>query len=406
MKSKNVVVFSGNRETESIYLAFAAQGSHTLIFKDKSKTSLQAMMEQKFDLIILEVINPVMSEIEFVDQVYSASGGLPIVLVSSYFYDTKDIVFGTKIAEFILKPLKIEELIFVAGNILRVDESLSGAPKVATKKETKIDEVLHESKKLSVLLEISRSLNSITDFELLLHHIIELAAETLAAERATLFIVDKKTKELWSRTGIGIKAKEIRFPMDRGIAGEVAMSGQVQIIDEPYQHPKFNKEVDLKTGFVTKSLLCLPMKNFQGEVIGVFQILNKKSGKFTKEDELFLSAMAGSTGIAIENALLHDELKKQLDEVKKSYEELYIAQNQILKEAKLSAVSELYGHLLKKEEMEKNSSTDIIAEIKRLYKFDPQLNKFLDGLEGSDDAVLDSVKSYLDDLKGQLFGKK
>lgn len=404
--SKNVVVFSGNRETESIYLAFAAQGSHTLLFKEKNKTALQSLMEQKFDLIIMEVINPVMSEIEFVDQVYSASGGLPIVLVSSYFYDTKDIVFGTKIAEFILKPLKIEELIFVAGNILRVDEALAGVPKPVTKKETKIDEVLHESKKLSVLLEISRSLNSITDFELLLQHIIELAAETLAAERATLFIVDKKTKELWSRTGIGIKSKEIRFPMDRGIAGEVAMSGQVQIIDEPYQHPKFNKEVDLKTGFVTKSLLCLPMKNFQGEVIGVFQILNKKAGKFTKEDELFLSAMAGSTGIAIENALLHDELKKQLDEVKKSYEELYIAQNQILKEAKLSAVSELYGHLLKKEEMEKNSSTDIIAEIKRLYKFDPQLNKFLDGLEGTDDAVIDSVKSYLDDLKGQLFGKK
>ncbi|NUN09333.1 MAG: GAF domain-containing protein [Ignavibacteriaceae bacterium] len=399
-KVKTLIIFSENRDTQSNYMAFANLHNLRFYFKDRSKTSIQMLLEQKFDLIIIEIMHPVMSEIEFVDQVHGVAKDVPIIVVSSFFYDTKDLVFGGKIADFILKPLSVEKLVESYEQI-QTPQAEVEIPK-SPFKETKIDDVLLESKKLSVLMEMSRSLNSITDFDLLLHHIIELAIGALDAERATLFILDKKRKELWSRTGIGIEKQEIRFPMDRGIAGEVVVSGQPQIIDDPYSHPKFNKDVDIKTGFKTRNILCLPMKNLGGEIIGAFQILNKKSGNFNKEDQLFLSSMAANTGIAIENALLNDELKRQLDEIKRSYDDLYIAQNQILKEARFASISEIAGHF---DEISKKGTefSDSIQEIKRQYNFDPNLKKLVEKAGEFSDLMIDGFKSFLEKKRNSIF---
>ncbi len=89
----------------------------------------------------------------------------------------------------------------------------------------------------------------------------------------------------------------------------------------------------------------MPIRNLKGEIIGVFQLLNKKDGNFTKEDEVFLGALAGSTGITLENSLLQEELKKQLNQIKTAYEEIYISQNQISKETKLATISQVSGYL-------------------------------------------------------------
>ncbi len=399
-KLKALAIFSENRDSQSTYIAFANDKEYRYSFKDKSKSSIQALLENKFDLIIVEILHPVMSEIEFIDQIHGIDSDVPIIVVSSYFYDTKDIVFGNKIADFILKPLALEKL-------QQSHEKLK-APAVAEKAgevavtPAKIDDVIQESKKLSVLIEMSRSLNSITDFDLLLHRIIELAADALNSERATLFIVDKKRKELWSRTGIGIEKQDIRFPMDRGIAGEVVLSGEAQIIDDPYQHPKFNKDVDIKTGFKTRNILCLPMKNLNAEVIGVFQILNKKEGGFSKEDQFFLSSMAANTGIAIENALLHDELRKQLDEIKRAYDDLYIAQNQILKEARFATISELSGQI---EEITGTNGafSETVNEIKRQYPFDPNLKKLIDKVANYPKDLFSQIHKFLEEKKNSIF---
>lgn len=232
---------------------------------------------------------------------------------------------------------------------------------------------------------------------------MKLAAETLEAERATLFLVDKSTNELWSRSGTGIKQKEIRIPINSGIAGEVALSSIPQIIDEPYSHPKFNKNVDAKTGFKTRNILCLPMKNLQGEVIGVFQILNKKSGNFVKDDEIFLSAMAASTGIAIENSLLHEELKKQLQEIKTAYDELFIAQNQILKEAKFSTISELMGNLAN--ELNSSNVESLAASLAKEYSFDPKIKQKANEIINSYKSQIKNFNSFVEAKKKEIFHK-
>lgn len=400
-----LAVFSDNRETQSMYMGVGNAYGSKVMFKEKNKTSLAGLIEQNYDLIIVEIMQPVMSEIDFIDQVHGMANGTPIFVVSQFFYDTKDIVFGDKIADFILKPLSIEKLQASINSLLPgfipAEQALEIAAAEPVVEQKTTTDASYEGKKLSVLLEISRSLNSIKNFDELLHRIIVLAADALNAERATLFILDRDRQELWSRSGIGLESSEIRFPMDKGIAGEVAMSGQVQIIDDPYSHPKFNKDFDVKTGFVTRNILCLPMKNFSDEVIGVFQILNKKEGDFNREDQNFLSAMAANTGIAIENALLQDELKKQLDDVKRSYDELYIAQNAILKETRLVTYTEIES-IIRELDTDDGTTAKITKEIRRIYPFDPQLKKYLDQIDAGKSGLGGQLTALLEEKRQSL----
>ncbi len=346
MKTENnILIFSDNRETKGVYLSLANSIEATVSVKEKSKAGLQAILEILPDIIVIEIMQPVMSEIEFVDQVYEMRPESKLVIVSSYFFDTADIVFGDKIQGFLPKPLEYDKLLYIAQEILHKSAAEKLESQIDSGKETKIADVIHETKKLSVLLEISRSLHSIVDFDELLHRIIVLVTDTVQAERATLFLVDKTRKMLWARSGLGIEKSEISFPINRGIAGEVATSGEAQIIDDPYTHPLFNKEIDQQTGFKTRNILCVPMRNTESTVIGVFQILNKAGGNFSREDQLFISAMASSTGIVIENALLHEELKKQLAEVQNAYNDLYVTQNQMMKEVKTVTFSEIVGSI-------------------------------------------------------------
>jgi len=369
----SIFIFSENRDSAGIYQTLASELQAQVIIKEKKKSNFNLLIENTFDLIIDEVQNPVLGEIEFVDQIHDTAPNIPLLLVSSFFYDTKDIVFGKKIAGFLLKPLTYEKLHTEVKRIVTKENETPFDLTPAKPEQPKVDSIVSQNKRLSVLFEISKSINGVKDFDEMLQHIVEVAANSLDAERATLFIVDAKRKELWSRTGIGIHSKEIRIPIETGIAGEVAMNNEYQIIDAPYSHPKFNSKVDKATGYKTRNILCVPMSNINGEVIGVFQILNKKEGSFTADDAQFLSAMAVSTGIAIENSLLREELKHQLEKIKTSYDELYIAQNQIVKEVKLVNTLEVLNKI--KDELFLQEHYDgLISQLKQVKNFQQVIN--------------------------------
>ncbi|MBX2976509.1 MAG: GAF domain-containing protein [Ignavibacteriaceae bacterium] len=387
---KTIIAFSENSESHSLFNAFAVSNGYILQIKNKSVTLLASLLENRPELILVEIHQPIMAEIEFVDQVHQFLPDIPIVIVSSFFYDTKEVVFGNKIKDFILRPFELEAF------TVRIKKILNKEIKVEPLKVVQKD-IHYENKKLSVLFEISKSLNANRNLDDLLDQIVILSADAINAERATLFLVDKANKQLWSRSGIGLETKEIRIPIESGIAGEVATSGETQLIDDPYSHPKFNKKVDLQTGFVTRNILCLAIKNLHGEIIGVFQILNKKSGTFNEEDAMFLAAMAASTGIAIENALLQDELKRQIAQIKNSYEELYIAQNVILKESKISTTSEISGFITSK--LLTDSKVDaLVNEIKINYKLDERLTSLIDAISANNKLTTEEIINYLNNF--------
>ena len=157
-------------------------------------------------------------------------------------------------------------------------------------------------------LEVTQEIAGELNLDALLERIMTAALELLGAERSTVFAYDPKTNELYSRFAEGLDIKEIRMPADGGIAGAVFTSGEAENIADPYNHPLFNPEIDRKTQFKTRSILCMPITNKAGERIGVTQVLNKKGGDFTAKDEARLRAFTAQISVSLENAQLFEDV--------------------------------------------------------------------------------------------------
>ncbi len=165
-----------------------------------------------------------------------------------------------------------------------------------------------KSDPLVSLVKISRSITALTDIDELLRVIAEETKNAIQADRCTVFLWDKDSDELWSKVALGMdESQEIRFPADKGLAGYVVKTGESLNIVDAYNDSRFNPEVDTKTGYRTKTILCMPITNNNREIIGAFQVLNKIDGVFTKNDEDLLVAIGGSASIALENAQLFDQ---------------------------------------------------------------------------------------------------
>jgi sigma-B regulation protein RsbU (phosphoserine phosphatase) len=160
---------------------------------------------------------------------------------------------------------------------------------------------------LYTLLESMRLINSTLDLDELLYIIMQEITENLSADRSTLYIVDEERGEIWSKIAQGNTKIEIRQSIGKGISGYVAETGETINIIDAYQDHRFNPEFDKKTGYRTKSILCMPVFDKMKKIIAILQVLNKKNGCFTKEDEAFTSALSDHIALAIQNAQLYKE---------------------------------------------------------------------------------------------------
>ena len=177
-----------------------------------------------------------------------------------------------------------------------------------------------KSDPLVSLVKIGRSITAVTDIDILLRVIAEETKIAIQADRCTVFMYDKDKNELWSKVALGMDSQEIRFPADKGLAGYVVKTGEPLNIPDAYNDPRFNPDIDKETGYHTKTILCMPIKNNNQEIIGAFQVLNKLGGVFTKGDEDLLVAIGGSASIALENAQLFEQQKELYKEQKVLFE--------------------------------------------------------------------------------------
>lgn len=162
---------------------------------------------------------------------------------------------------------------------------------------------------LSLLFEATRLLNSTLDLSELLELILKIARTELKADRGSVFLLDKKSHELWSIVASGLDHEEIRVPVGKGIAGKVAETGEVINVADAYTLPYFDSSYDKKFGYTTRSLLSLPIRHHDGQIVGVIQLLNKSgSSTFGDEDVDFLNKLSGHMAMALENARLHREI--------------------------------------------------------------------------------------------------
>jgi signal transduction histidine kinase len=166
------------------------------------------------------------------------------------------------------------------------------------------DQLVRKRSHLETIREIGMALGSTLDLDELLTLILTKITRVMEADRSTLYLLDEERAELFSKVIQGDRMREIRLPVGEGIAGWVASKGESINIRDAYKDSRFNAEWDRQSGYHTRSILCAPMKNHTGRTIGVIQVLNKKSGHFTDEDENLLAALAGQAAISIENSRL------------------------------------------------------------------------------------------------------
>ncbi|MFQ3615339.1 MAG: GAF domain-containing protein [Cyanobacteriota bacterium] len=167
----------------------------------------------------------------------------------------------------------------------------------------------------AALLNATTLLAQSLDLEKTLQAVMDEARKLMRADRSTLFLLDRDRHELWSKVPTADRNQllEIRIPMNRGIVGFVASTGQIVNVENAYEDPRFDPTTDRKTGYKTRTILSMPVFNSEGKLIGVTQLINKYQGSFTRSDEEFMQAFNTQAGIALENAQLFERvlLEKQ-----------------------------------------------------------------------------------------------
>jgi signal transduction histidine kinase len=204
--------------------------------------------------------------------------------------------------------------------------------KAARRQEDRLREQAHQqsARKLHSLLELGQIIGLDLQLNEMLLKIAQKACEVMEADRCSVFVYDSATDELWSTVAMGMGEEVIRMSSKAGIGGHSFQTGEVVNLQDAYADPRFNKEIDRHTGYRTRSLLCMPLYNRAGERLGVIQLLNKKTGVFTQEDETFLKTFSNHSSFFIEMAQLQKARFDAMEQSRKELERLNKAKSKAL----------------------------------------------------------------------------
>ncbi len=278
---------------------------YTVLSAQDGETGLQAVLEHKPDLIIVERRLPRLSGLEVIEALQKKGSDIPIILMASESSEqaiARALRLGVR--DYIVKPISGEAMLQAVERILAEEQRErrrldKGIAEINKQLERRV-------KELSTLYRIGKAVTSLLDLEKVLNRIVEAAVFLTGAEEGFLLLVDEQTGELYMRAGKGLGEKYahgFRVRVADSLSGQVVQTGKPIMVTSVQDEEKFK----LKTGYLVKSLLHVPLK-VRDEVIGVLSVDNKLSPKAFTDNELYLlSALADYAAIAIENARLYQE---------------------------------------------------------------------------------------------------
>jgi GAF domain-containing protein len=178
-----------------------------------------------------------------------------------------------------------------------------------------------EASALRRIIEITQALNSTLNLDELLQLIMSSASELLGAETSSLLLIDEEAGDLVIHTATGASGAQVEqqhVPSGQGIAGWVLEKGEMTVVDDASKDDRFYKALDEASGFQTKNMLALPLK-VRDKTIGVVEVINKRDGSFTEQDQDLATALANQAAIAIDNARLYAKLADAVVTSRMSY---------------------------------------------------------------------------------------
>ena len=270
---------------------------------------------------------------------------------------------------------------------IQTEVPLKDQPKIERRKaarrlEDRLREEAHQesARKLRSLLELGQMIGLDLQLNEMLLQIAQKACEVMEADRCSVFLYDSVSDELWSTVAMGMGGDVIRMSSKAGIGGHSFQTGEVINLKDVYADPRFNKDIDTHTGYRTRSLLCMPLYTRAGTRLGVIQLLNKKTGFFTEEDETFLKTFGNHASFFIEIAQLQKARFDALEQSRKELERLNIAKSKALDHLShelRTPIAVIQGNLRNlKRKLHANSSP--IAEEKLFKTLEKHFGRLLD----------------------------
>lgn len=174
---------------------------------------------------------------------------------------------------------------------------------------------LNSEQLLQVIFEYAAKIANEKNLDQLLIYMADMGRELVVSDRCTVWLLDEEKGELWTK--VAHELEYTRVPVSKGLVGYAVRTGESIIIDDAYEDERFNQEVDRKTGYRTKAILVIPIKNNEGKILGAYQAINKmtKEGVFTEKDLKNLTLAASYTGKSLESALLYNEIEETQKEI-------------------------------------------------------------------------------------------
>lgn len=161
---------------------------------------------------------------------------------------------------------------------------------------------------LTIILQYLPKMINVSESAEMVQMLCAMSRDLVGAERSSLWFIDHEQQEIALRAADGIEG--IRLPLGTGVLGHAIAQGEAVIVNNPYEDERFFQEIDRKTGFITRNLVVVPVRNSDGEVIGAFEVVNKNDPSgFTATDLAVLSITVSITGKLLESLGVHDTLE-------------------------------------------------------------------------------------------------
>lgn len=306
MNIETILIVDGDPTVRKMVAKIIVSHGHTCQMATDGLDALDLIEKNRFDIVICDINIPKLDGLGLMAKVHKIKPETVFVAItdsgSDYSYDR---VIRAGAQDLIKKPLTVEEFNNRLMRIIAM-RRLEEENKQLQREQADLNE------RLSTLMAVASDLTSELEFDRLFPLIVGKVTEAMSAERTSLYVIDWENKKLWTKVAEGID--QIRLPMGKGISGRVAESGETLNVADAWELPYYNREFDQKNQFRTKSVLCMPIKNHVGERIGIIQVINKKGKEyFDSDDETFLKSLMSQVGIALDNSLLHEELRLSFD---------------------------------------------------------------------------------------------
>lgn len=248
------------------------------------------------------------------DQIYAFPKELEITIA-----DRVDTGGEIDFSSFLEALNNIKTIHLHTGRLIFIDPSTSVDERSLQFLGEELEEELQLTSVFDNISQASVAISSNLSLKPLLHKVMSLTEELLNNEVSAVMLADPHSKELYWEVSRGDKSEFFEgkqtLPFGKGIAGNVALTGEAVLLNDVNQDPRWNGSYDKKTGFRTRSMICVPIK-FHDKILGIIEIINKKEGEFTSRDLSVLEVLAAQTGAAIENATIHGQLEEAFEELK------------------------------------------------------------------------------------------